>query len=239
MPYSYRSRRQIRRLSHKARTRFIFTLILSAVLIYATVTWVLPTFINGLSFVTGIVKPNTPSSTKAIKTSLAPPVLNIPYEATSTATIAVIGYATPKTKVQIFVDKKKAGESESKEDGSFEVKNVSLNLGTNSIFGKTVEGEVESLPSKTIKVFLDMEKPVLEIYEPADNTEVHGDKKVKVSGKSETGAKVYVNDTRAVVNSDGTFSLDFSLNEGENILNFKAEDEAKNLTEIQRRVIFK
>lgn len=239
MPYSYRSRRSTRRLSRKARTRFIFTLILSAALIFATVTWVLPTFINGLSFVMSFVKPNTPTSAKTVKTSLAPPVLNIPYEATSTAVINVAGYVAPKAKVQIFVDEKVAGETESGIDGSFMIKNISLNLGTNSIFGRTVEGDVESLPSKTIKVFLDMEKPVLEIYEPADNLQVQGDKKAQVSGKSETGAKVYVNDTRAVVNSDGTFSLDFPLNEGENILNFKAEDEAKNLTEIQRRVIFK
>lgn len=239
MPHSYRSRRSARRLSRKARTRFIFTLILSGALIFATITWVLPTFINGLSFVMSFVKPGTPTSSKSIKTSLAPPVLNIPYEATSTATIAVAGYAISKTKVQIFVDGKAAGETESLEDGSFEVKNVSLNLGTNSIFGKTVEKETESLPSKTIKVFFDNEKPVLDIYEPGDNTEVHGDKKIKVSGKTEKQAKVFVNDQRLITNPDGTFSLDFPLNDGENILNFKAEDEALNFTEIQRRVIFK
>lgn len=238
MRTSYRLR-STRRQSRKARTRFIFTLVLSGALIFATITWVLPTFINGLSFVMNVVKPNAPINAKSIKTSLAPPVLNIPYEATSTAVINVAGYAISKTKVQIFVDEKVAGETQSGEDGSFEVKNVSLNLGANSIFGKTVEEETESLPSKTIKVFFDNEKPILDIYEPGDNTEVHGDKKIKVSGKTEKQAKVFVNDQRLITNSDGIFSLDYPLQDGENILTVKAEDEALNFTEIQRRVIFK
>lgn len=231
--------RSARRLSKKAKRRFIFTLVLSLLLIFATVTWVLPAFINGLSFVTNLVKPNSPTISKSIKTSLAPPVLNIPFEATNTGQINIKGYATPKSKVAIFVDEKQAGETDSLDDGSVELKNISLNLGSNLIFGKTKEGNMESLPSKTIKVFYDSEKPTLEIYEPGDNTEVQGDKKIKVSGKTEAQAKVFVNDIQAIINSDGTFSLDYPLNEGENILTIKAEDEAKNLTEIQRRVIFK
>jgi len=151
----------------------------------------------------------------------------------------VKGYGTPKTKVLIFVDESRAGETESLEDGYFEVKDISLNLGSNSIFGKTQGGNTDSLPSKIIKVFFDSEKPTLDIYEPGDNTEVHGDKKVKVSGKTESGVKVFVNNRRVISNSDGTFSLDYPLNEGDNTLIIRAEDIAQNLMEIQRRVIFK
>lgn len=235
----YRSRRSHRRLAKKARFRFMATLIITAFLIYATITWILPGFINGLSFVANLFKPPSPAISKSVKTSLAPPVLNIPYEATNSGQISVKGYATPKTKVLIFVDESQAGETESKEDGSFEVSNISLTLGTNAIFGKTGEKDAESLPSKTIKIFYDNDKPLLEIYEPEDNKEVQGDKKVKVSGKTEAQARVFVNEVQAIINPDGTFSLDFSLNEGENILTVRSQDQATNTTEIQRRVIFK
>lgn len=235
MRYRYRAARKAAR---KSKYNFLATIIIIFFLLFATINWILPNLISGLGFLRGTFTP-PPKKITASSASLAPPVLNIPYEATSTATIAVAGYAISKTKVQIFVDGKAAGETESLEDGSFEVKNVSLNLGTNSIFGKTAEKETESLPSKTIKVFFDNEKPILDIYEPGDNTEVHGDKKIKVSGKTEKQAKVFVNDQRLITNSDGTFSLDLPLNDGENILNFKAEDEALNFTEVQRRVIFK
>lgn len=236
MRYRYRAARKAAR---KSKYNFLATIIIIFFLLFATVNWILPNLISGLGFLRGTFIPQAPKKITASSATLAPPVLNIPYEATSTATISVRGYATPNTKVQIFVDEKQAGETESLEDGSFEVKNVSLNLGTNSIFGRTVEAETESLPSKTIKVFFDSEKPILDIYEPGDNTEVHGDKKIKVSGKTEKQVKVFVNDQRLITNSDGTFSLDYPLQEGENILTVKAEDEALNFTEIQRRVIFK
>lgn len=236
MRYRYRA---ARKAAKKSKYNFLATIIIILFLLFATLNWILPNLISGLGFLKGNLTPQTPKKITVSSSTLAPPVLNIPFEATNSGKINIKGYATPKTKVLIFVDEKQAGETESLEDGGFEVKNISLNLGTNSIFGKTKEADSESLPSKTIKVFFDSEKPTLDIYEPGDNTEVHGDKKVKVSGKTESGAKISVNSQRVITNSDGTFSLDYPLNDGENILNFKAEDEASNLTEIQRRVIFK
>lgn len=235
MRYRYRAARKAAR---KSKYNFLATIIIIFFLLFATVNWILPNLISGLGFLRGTFTP-PPKKITASSATLAPPVLNIPYEATNSGQINVKGYATPKTKVLIFVDEKQAGETESLEDGSFEVKNVSLNLGSNSIFGKTIEAEMESLSSKAVKVFFDGEKPILDIYEPSDNAEVQGDKKVRVSGKTEKQAKVFVNDQRLITNPDGTFSLDYPLQEGENILTVKAEDEALNFTEVQRRVIFK
>lgn len=236
MKYRYRA---AKKAAKKSKYNFLATIIIIFFLLFATINWILPNLISGLGFLRGRLTTQTPKKTTSSSSSLAPPVLNIPYEATNSAQISIKGYSMPKTRVIILVDEKQAGETESLEDGSFEAKGISLNLGSNSILGKTKEGNMDSLPSKTIKVFLDNEKPFLDIYEPGDNTEIHGDKKIKVSGKTEKQAKIFINDQRLITNSDGAFSLDYPLNEGDNILTIKAEDSAQNLTEIQRRVIFK
>lgn len=238
MAYKYKSRRSARRLARKSRRNFIITLFIIGILIYATIQWILPYFINGIGLINSIIKPSKKIITQN-DVSLAPPVLNIPYEATSTAQINISGYVTPHIKVSIYVDDQLKDSTEALEDGSFEVRNVTLSLGTNNIYGKSSDEKSESLPSKLIKVIYDNEKPTLEIHEPEDGKEIQGgDKKIKISGKTEPEAQVFVNDGRVVTNSDGTFSTDYPLNDGDNILTIKAVDEASNETETVRKVIF-
>lgn len=238
MAYRYRSRRSARKLAHKSRRNFIITLIIVAILIYATIVWILPTLINGVGFISGIVKP---SHKVAIQdnSSLAPPVLNIPYEATNTAQITIRGYAAPHTKVAIYIDDALKDSTQSSEDGSFEIKDISLALGTNNIYGKTMDDDKESLPSKIIKVIYDNEKPSLEIYEPEDGKVIQDERKIKVRGKTEPQAQIFVNDARIITNFDGTFNTDYPLNDGDNILTIKAIDQASNYTEIARKLTLK
>ena len=95
------------------------------------------------------------------------------------------------------------------------------------------------MPSKTLKITYDNEKPVLEISEPEDGKLIKGgDKKVKVSGKSSTDAQVFVNGTRIVLGNEGGFTTDMSLNDGENTITIKAQDNASNNVELERKVIY-
>lgn len=243
MAYRYKSRRSVKRLARKSRRNFILTLIIVVFLIYSTFTWLLPSLINGLGLVKSIIKPSQKilSQPKELLGTLAPPVLNIPYEATNTAQIDIRGYATPNSKVKIYLDDEPKQTVSVLDDGSFEIANVILSLGTNNIYGTTInDQDKESLPSKTIRLIYDNEKPVLEIFEPEDGKNIEGGgKKVKVRGKSEPQAKVFVNDTLVVVSSDGTFNMDYPLNEGDNIITIKSVDRANNSTETVRRVTFK
>ena len=236
MRYRYRA---ARRAAKKSRYNVVATVIIIAFLLYATITWILPNLIQGLGFIRGFLNTQTPKTVTTQSSTLAPPVLNIPYEATNTAQITIRGYATPKTKVSIYIDDQLQETTNILEDGTFEVKDIPLNLGTNNIYGKTSDANSESLPSKTIKVFYDSEKPALEIYEPEDGKEIQGERKINIRGKTEESAKVFVNGSRIIANSDGTFSTDYQLNDGENILTIKVVDEAFNFTEIERKVIFK
>lgn len=239
MAYKYRSRRSTRRLARQAKRNLIISAGLILILFYATITWILPSLISSLGFIKGIIQPKVVIGPKSKGVNLAPPVLNIPYEATSTAQISIRGYSTPNSKVLIYIDDELKGSTQSQEDGSFEVKDITLSLGTNSIFGKTSDGKGESLPSKPIKVIFDNEKPALEIFEPEDGKEIQGERKIKVRGKTEAQARVFINESRVITNSDGTFVTDYALNDGENILTVKTVDQASNYTEIARRVIVK
>jgi hypothetical protein len=241
MTYRYHSRRSVKRLARRSRRNFIITLIVIGGLLYATITWILPNFIGGLGFVKNLTQPAQEIVTQSSEnTTLAPPVLSIPYEATNTAEVSIAGFGTPDSKVKLYIDDESRQTTGVSGDGSFTFENVTLGLGTNNIYGKTVDDSgKESLPSKTIIILFDNEKPDLSVNEPEDGKTIQGgDKKVRVSGKSEPAVKVFVSDTQVIVDKNGNFSADQPLNEGDNILSIKAVDNAGNINEIQRRVIF-
>lgn len=241
MTRKYYSRRTTRRLAQKSKRNFIITLVIVGVLLYSTITWVLPTFIGSIAFVKNITNPPKETSQPVSENSnLAPPVLNIPYEATNTAQINIGGYGTADSKVRLYIDDKQISETKISEDGSFAFENVDLAIGTNNIYGITLDSNnKESLPSKTIKLYYSSEKPSLSISEPEDNKTIQGgDKKVKVAGKTDPDVKVFINGTQVIVNGDGNFSTEIPLNEGDNQLTISAQDRAMSKTEQQRKVIF-
>lgn len=241
MAYKSSSRRQYRKLAKKSKRNFFITVFLIILVMYLGLLWGLPVLINGVTSVKNYVKPVKKTITESPKnSSLAPPVLNIPYEATNTAEINIRGYGTPNSKVAIYLEDDKKDTTEVSADGVFEVKNISLSFGTNNIYGSSVdENNLESLPSKTLKIIYDNETPKLNISEPEDDKKIQGgDKKIKISGNTEVGAHVYINESQAVVNSEGKFSEEFSLNDGDNNFNIKTIDEASNATEVSRKVTF-
>lgn len=236
--YQYRS---FKRAQNKSRQNFAVSLIIIIALLYITFVWILPNLIGGLGFIKNLTQPNKKVVNLENETTLAPPVLNIPYEATNTAQINISGYSTPRVKVELFVDDEKKDTVDVSSDGSFNIKNIPLSLGTNNIYAKTIDDAgKESLPSKNIKIIYDNEKPALSISEPEDNKTINGgDKKVKISGKTEPGARVYINNTQVIVDKEGNFSQTLDLNEGDNDFNIKASDQALNITETSRKVIYK
>lgn len=239
--YRYRSRRSVRKLARRSRRNFIITLVLIVILIYATISWVLPNFIGGIGFIKNILTPPKKITTQPSETgTLAPPVLSIPYEATNTAQIDIKGFGTPNSKVKLYLDDDPKETVDVAGDGSFTFEGVTLTLGTNNIYGKTLDDkDRESLPSKTIKIIYNNEKPSLTINEPEDNKKIQGgDKKVRVAGKTDPGVKIYINGTQGIVNSDGNFGIDQPLSDGDNIISVKAVNPATNYTEVQRKVIF-
>lgn len=238
---SYRSRRSSKRIARKTRTNLIITVLLIGFLLYATLQWILPTLITGIGFVKGVVKPSEKKITSVSEnSSLAPPVFNIPFEATSTAQINISGFGTPDSRVKLVIDDEERETQDVSSDGSFIFQNVDLTLGNNNIYGKSIDEEnKESLPSKTILVVYDNEKPGLDVSEPNDGKTIQGgDRKVKIAGKTEVGIQVQINGGQVIIDHDGNFSSDQPLNDGDNNFTIVATDPAGNATEIQRKVIY-
>ncbi|OGE42454.1 hypothetical protein A3B45_02255 [Candidatus Daviesbacteria bacterium RIFCSPLOWO2_01_FULL_39_12] len=236
---SYRPR-YTRRVSKRNKRNLFVTIILVIIILYAAIIWILPNFIKGIGSITAFLKPQ---SSKVINVSenpqLAPPALNIPFEATNTSQITIEGYGTPNSKVKLFLDDEEVGTENVSAEGKFIFKDVPLSLGTNNIYGKSLDDKGKmSLSSKIIKVTYDNEKPSLEILNPPDGLEVHGVRIVTVEGITEPQAKVYINDNQVIVDKDGKFKVEQSLNDGENIFVIKSVDPASNETSQQRIVKF-
>ena len=237
--YRYRSR-ALRRTAQRSKRNFIISLVLITVFSYLVLLWILPNFIGLLGSVKNFIHPSEKKvNLEKLLTTLAPPVLNILYEATSTAQINIQGYSSPNLKVKLFVDDEEKQTTDVSPDGSFVFQNIDLRIGTNNIYGKTIDEQgSESLPSKTLKIIFDNEKPSLDLSEPEDGKKIQGERKIKFSGKTEIGAKVYISGNQVIVDKDGNFSSNQSLNDGDNNFTIKAQDSAQNFNEISRRINF-
>lgn len=237
--YHYRSFSE-RRAGKKGGQKLFITIIIVVILGYFSVTWLIPTLIGGLSFLTKSQDNKTISQTEAVV--VTPPVLNIPFESTNSASIQIKGYSFPDSNVEIYIDDELKTTVKSSTDGGFSSGDISLNIGTNNIYGKTVDSKGnKSLSSKTIQITYYNEKPKLEIKEPEDNkTITGGDKKVTVSGSTDAdrGMTISINGTRVIVNSDGNFQKTISLNDGDNEIVILATDTAGNTTQLTRKVTY-
>jgi hypothetical protein len=234
---AYRNR-STRRIAKKTKSKIYSTIIISLVLLYFGLTWLIPNLIAGVGFLNQKIKPTSQVSSGPINSTLAPPVLNIPYEATNSSQINILGYASSDSKVDIYLNDDLKATIKAGDDGSFTAPNINLSLGLNNIYGKTIdEKNNKSLASKTITLTLDTEKPSLTVSSPDDNKVIQGgDKKVIISGQTEADATVTINGNQIILNSDGNFSSTQSLNDGDNNFTIRSTDSASNYTEITRKV---
>lgn len=231
-----------RRIERKSRKNFFLTLIICGVLLYILFVWFIPTFIGGLSFLNRFKNPGTVTKSVSENALLAPPVLNIPYEATNSATISIRGYTMANTSVEIYLNDELKSTIKSESDGSFISDQVTLDLGKNSISGKTIDvSGNKSYGSKPIIITFSNEKPILELNNPQDNLIIKGgDKKVTVNGKTNSDEEITItiNGNQVIVNSDGSFSQVVEINEGDYSISVIATDKAGNTTEVVRKVIY-
>lgn len=230
--------RSLRRYESKAKNKLLSTIVIGGILVLIFLFWGLPTLIGGLSFINKLK--DSPKIVTEEDAAIAPPVLNIPYEATNTAAIRINGFTTPNSDVEIYIDDKLKTTTRSGTDGRFTTDEITLLFGTNNIYGKTVnEGGKKSLDSKTIRLVYSNEKPKLEISSPTDNQEIKGgDKKIVVAGKTDPLNSINVNGTTAIVNTEGNFNMTLNINEGDNFIKIVAADNFGNTNQIERKVIY-
>lgn len=230
--------RSLRRYEQKTRRNLLLSLGVIILFIYLFFFWGLPLLIQGVTLVQH--KPTDKEKSPSEDVKLTPPVLNLPYEATNTASIKIKGYAQPDSKIEILINNVVKSTTSSDGSGQFESGFIDLTKGDNFISGKTVDNKGnKSLASKSIRVFFTMEKPKLEVSEPDDNKIIKGgDKKIVVRGKTSLGNTVNINGNIIIVNSEGLFFFEIPLNEGDNQIVVTSTNEVGNFTKIERKVTF-
>jgi len=199
--------------------------------------WGLPFIIGQLSFLNKRDKPIDASELK-IDEAIAPPVLYIPYEATNSAALPISGYASPLSRVEVYIDDEIKSQVSTDSEGKFTTEPIPLNLGTNNIKAVTLsDSNKKSLPSKNIRLYFSNEKPTLEISEPADGAEINGgDKKIRVAGKTDVNNHVTINGSTVIVDSEGNFQTVLALNDGDNTVSVVSSNSFGNSNQIERKV---
>lgn len=163
---------------------------------------------------------------------IAPPTLDIPQEATSSASVTITGYGESKHRIDLFSNGKLIGKTTVKSNNTFKFGNVTIEKGENVIKARAVNEENKhSEYSNEVRISLLNEPPELTVSEPTDGLIYKKDgRPVKVAGKTNPGVKVTVNDFWAIVDDEGNFSYQYSLKDGENDLKIVATDKADNKT---------
>lgn len=200
---------------------------------------------NGLSLITKVI--NFASSFKKSpqvvdlldKTPPSPPFLQSIPDATNTSPFEITGRVEPGNTVVINFNGKEE-EIQTDENGNFSTK-FDLVKGDNTFFAytKNPAGNKSQDTQKYVLVF-DNESPDIRIVTPSDGASFYGSrqKNVTIKGTTKIDSSVTINDRIATVNDDGSFSLNYSLSDGENNLKIKSVDKAGNEKEISLKLFF-
>jgi len=160
---------------------------------------------------------------------VAPPIINPLPIMTNQSKIDLSGSALPDQKVILFLNGEEYGERTIDEDSKFSFKKIPLKEGANKIRAKTVDkNKHESEFSNVVTVTLKKEPPKLDIEQPVDNQVFKSKNKITIKGKTDPGSRITINDFWAIVDSQGNFSYQLNIKDGENKIVITAIDEASN-----------
>jgi len=160
--------------------------------------------------------------------------------ATNSAVLPLKGIAEAGSSVEIFLNGELKKKLLVRQDGNFVVDDLTLAEGENRIEVRASDsaGNVSPLSSPSVVIY-DKTPPPLEITQPKDKTLFVGEnKEIKVIGQTEPQTTVTVNGFWAIIDQDGKFTYDLTLNQGENKIAVVAQDIAGNKTEIDRTIFY-
>ena len=164
-----------------------------------------------------------------------------PPEATFSASLKLTGYAEANSKVVFVLNGEEVADVVVSDEGDFEY-DLDLKEGENEILLYGIDdAENESLKTRSYFLTQDTEAPIINIEKPEDGAsiELKKNRTTEISGSTEAGSKLYLNDRLILVGSEGNFSSTYYLDEGDNKLKFRAVDKAGNETEKEISVHFR
>ena len=180
---------------------------------------------------TGAISSWGRKTTAVINKTVAPNPPNFleSFAATASATIKIYGIADPKTTIEIFQNRGSLGTVISNDDGTFS-QEVDLEKGQNTFTAVAVnENGKKSAPSKNYSVNLLTSKPKLDLIALNDGDTTNSSP-FTISGQTDPGDFVTINDRLAIIDKDGKFTYPLTLNDGDNKIKIVATDPAGNQT---------
>lgn len=207
----------------------VIILLVSFILIYG-----IKLLINFSMFMSGASKDQNTANISSSITYIPPPILNPTTNATNSAKIKISGSSTKQhLTIDLYVNGQQVDETGLKTDNTFSFENVSLAQGSNSISAKAVTTDNQaSGNSNTIQINYITNSPVLNINSPQDGQTFNMNQSpVLISGKTYLGDTVKVNTFSAIVDGQGNFSYQYSLQQGDNDLKISSTDQAGNNTQ--------
>ncbi len=229
---------RLQNLQRKQSKKTIALTILGMFLITIAALTIGPRLLIQFSLLIGNVKETSEEKNNNTTSSefIRPPILDPVTAATNSATLSISGNAEDGKIVKLYINEEFEKTVDIK-NGSFTTK-LELRDGKNTITAKAfTEKNQKSDLSNEITVVYKNKAPKLEISFPSDGQIfTGGDSNITVSGSSDPEAKVTINGFWAIMKSDGNFSYDLPLQNGDNTVKVTATDEAGNKTEKELRV---
>ncbi|OGG31004.1 hypothetical protein A3I51_06130 [Candidatus Gottesmanbacteria bacterium RIFCSPLOWO2_02_FULL_38_8] len=185
----------------------------------------------GLSLIGG--RNTTINETTSI--NVMTPVVEPLPSATNSAMISIYGFSEKDRKILVLVNGREEATTDTGKEEKFKFNNIKLSEGENKI---EVVAKYQDKRSTATEFFITYKKepPKLEIAEPTDGQTIMGEAKINITGSTDSGNKVSINDRLVIVDRNGNFTYPITLSAGENIFNFKAEDDAGNSKQLEIKV---
>ncbi len=225
-----------KRLERKTRLNILLTIGAILLIIIGVLKFGLPLLINATLF---IGSKNDKSIPKEDSSSFVqPPMLNPTFEATNSAQITISGIASSDETISLYINDEKTDESSVKKDNSFRFEDITLSSGKNVINAiATTKNGKKSTFSNQLTIVYKKSAPALTISSPSDGQSFSkDDSPITVSGKTDPGVKVTVNNFWAIVDANGNFSYNLRIQNGENHIKISGIDAAGNTTEKELKV---
>ncbi len=215
----------------RSRQNLVLSVVGIAVVIFILLRYGIP-FISDTSFFVGQVTQGTKSDLKkSQKDNFVPsPSLDPIPQATKDKSLKVTGTALPDLRIELYLNGSKEEEIKSDENGTFEFQ-IELTEGENIIKAKAITDSGQSEFSDSLSIAYKKSNPSLTIDHPNDQDSINGGGTINVSGKTDPGNSVAVNDFLAIIDSSGNWSYDLTLAPGGNEIKAVATDQAGNRTE--------
>ncbi|MBT3249960.1 MAG: hypothetical protein HN846_04745 [Candidatus Pacebacteria bacterium] len=226
MARSRLSKKQQKKMVHQTVLIIVAAISLLAVFLF----FIMPQFIRlADSFFNGTDEVNE------LRDQVPPqaPILAAPVSATNSASLPISGVGEAGSQVVLVVNGERLEDVEIDDQGEFEF-SVLLTEGENALAVFSVdEAGNESVKTREYSVELDTLAPEIEIGSPEDgaNIDLRKNQITTIKGTTEPQAKVFINDRLVYARADGSFSMSFKLEEGENKIKFRVQDRGGNTSE--------